>query len=448
MELTPLRRASAGAVLGGVCAGLARRWQVDPTVLRIAMVLLALIGGLGVAFYVGALLLIPRDGSSDLPLHRIVPFTRSWSPAASIGAVVGLGVLITVLIGSWLPFGIAPAVGLAFLWYFGFYRRRSHTSGQSPSTPAQLTAAPPPPPRTTESMTDFERAAAEWQQRVAQERWARTTRPPAELGESSHRSPSAVGVDPALADNEATTESTAASTVPLTNPEPDEPPRLYEYAPTPPQVPARVPQWTPPASRPRRPRPPWVWPLVLCLVGAGLATLAGLSTVFGLAVPPVAYAGTVLGALGLGLIIAAFAGRPRGLLPIGVLAGLVTVVMLLPTPTVGSVGDDTYTYTTMTQLPPEQGHGAGDVTLDLTGLAITGDGRYEFHSGVGDVLVKLPATGNVIVEWKTGMGEYHGPDGNQDGLGLQGSYRRVTDASLSTLTVVVRTGAGDVRVQG
>ncbi len=90
MELTPLRRASSGAMLGGVCAGLARRWQVDPTVLRIAMVLLALIGGLGVAFYVGALLLVPRDGSTDLPLHRFAPFTRSWSPAASIGAVVAL----------------------------------------------------------------------------------------------------------------------------------------------------------------------------------------------------------------------------------------------------------------------------------------------------------------------------------------------------------------------
>ena len=41
MELTPLRRANTGAMLGGVCASLARRWQVDPTIVRIAMVLLA-----------------------------------------------------------------------------------------------------------------------------------------------------------------------------------------------------------------------------------------------------------------------------------------------------------------------------------------------------------------------------------------------------------------------
>lgn len=144
MELTPLRRAASGAVLGGVCAGLARRWQVDPTVLRIAMVLLALLGGVGIAFYVGAVLLIPRDGSSEFPLYRHAPFTRSWSPAAAIGAVVCLGVLIIVLVGSWLPFGLAPAVGLAFLWYFGFHRRRGQAArppvarpGGRPRSPAR-----------------------------------------------------------------------------------------------------------------------------------------------------------------------------------------------------------------------------------------------------------------------------------------------------------------------
>lgn len=91
MELTPLRRTtSTGAMLGGVCASLARRWQVDPTIVRIAMVLLALMGGLGIAFYVGAVLLVPRDGSTEVPVNHIAPFTRRWSPTATIGAVVGL----------------------------------------------------------------------------------------------------------------------------------------------------------------------------------------------------------------------------------------------------------------------------------------------------------------------------------------------------------------------
>ncbi|WP_415122082.1 PspC domain-containing protein [Micropruina sp.] len=145
-------------MLGGVCSALAHRWQVDPTIVRIAMVLLSLIGGLGVALYVGAVLLVPREGSTQLPLNRLAPFTHTWSPAATIGAVVGLGALITVLIGSWLPFGIAPAVGLGFLWYFGFYRRHrlQPPAGSRPPEAAQSPA--PLPKRPVEPMTDFERA--------------------------------------------------------------------------------------------------------------------------------------------------------------------------------------------------------------------------------------------------------------------------------------------------
>lgn len=481
MELTPLRRASSGAVLGGVCAGLARRWQVDPTVLRIAMVLLALIGGLGVAFYVGAMLLVPKDGSTDLPLHRFASFTRTWSPAASIGAVVALGVLITVLIGSWLPFGIAPAVGLGFLWYFGFYRRRrpQPPAGTQPDASAQVTSGPPVVARPSESMTDFERAAAEWQQRVAEERWARAARPDAQpalpdaapTDQAGHVQPSSSGyVQPSasgfvplrvssdvLPSVEATGADAAATVALPAAPTPDqttgtyENPRLFEYRPTPPPAEVAVPHWTPPATRSakRRPRPRWLWPLVLCLVGGGLATLAVLSTVFAITVPPLAYAGTVLGALGLGLLIAAFAGRPRGLLPLSVLSALVTVVMLVPLPSAGPVGDETFAYTTMSQLPgTAQSHGVGDVTLDLAGLAITQSGRYEFSSGLGDLDVKLPATGNVVIEWKTGLGDYSGPDGNHEGPAAKGTFQRITDPSAPTLTLVLSAGVGDLRVTG
>ena len=433
MELTPLRRASSGAMLGGVCAGLARRWQVDPTVLRIAMVLLALIGGLGVAFYVGALLLVPRDGSTDLPLHRFAPFTRSWSPAASIGAVVALGVLITVLIGSWVPFGLVPAVGLGFLWYFGFYRRRSHTPPTAPDVTAQLTAGPRQPTRPTESMTDFERAAAEWQQRVAEERWAR-----------NGRSDVLPATDTAATD----VPAAAGPDTQPSDPTPEyETPRLFEYRPTAAPAEDTVGIRNPPAARAVRRRPRWLWPLVLCLLGGGLATLAVLSVVFDVAVPTLAYAGTVLGVLGLGLLIAAFAGRPRGLLPLSVLAALATVVMLLPLPSPGPVDDQTFTYTTMAQLPrSEQSHGLGDVTLDLSGLAITESGRFVFSTGLGDVDVKLPETGNVVIEWKTGLGDYTGPDGHQDGPAAKGTFQRIGDPSAATLTLVLTAGVGDLRV--
>lgn len=402
MELTPLRRTSSGAVLGGVCMALARRWQVDPTVLRIAMVLLALIGGLGIAFYVGALLLVPKDAATDLPLHKALPFTRTWSPAASIGAVVGLGVLITVLIGSWLPFGIAPAVGLGFLWYFGFYRRRGAQPPAGAATPPGLPAAPDRP------LTDFEKAAADWQLRVAEERRNRPQ-------------PAPWAAQPVAG---------------------AEPPRLVEYRAAVPVGGATA--WTPPVPR-RRTAPRWLWPLVLCLVGAGLALLAVLSAT-GLAVPPLAYAGVVLGALGLGLLVAAVAGRPRGLLPLSVLAALVTAVMLVPAPS-GNFGDDTFTYSTVAGLPAELNHGAGSVVLDLSAVEVTESRQVEFANGAGDVTVRLPAAGNVVVDWRTGAGDYRGPDGTQDGLGLSGNYERIVTPGGPILTLVVTTGVGDVVVR-
>ena len=426
MELTPLRRASSGAVLGGVCAGLARRWKVDPTVLRIAMVLLALLGGLGIAFYVGALLLVPKDGSSDFPLYRVAPFTRSWSPAAAIGAVVGLGVLITVAVGSWLPFGLAPVVGLGFLWYFGFHRRRQpqhpDAAGQAPDAlpggnpPA--VAELPPAPQTDLPQTDFERAAAAWRERVAQERQEPT--------------------------------GTLVTPVAPNDPRPTEPypvQGLTQYRPTPPPAPPAVPNWTPPAPRAARNRPRWVWSLVLCLVGGGLATLAILSVVAGIAVPALAYPATVLAALGLGLLVAAFAGRPRGLLPLGVIAAVVTIAMMVPMPRAGGVGDRTLTYTTMTQLPgTEQSHAAGDVTVDLRGLAVTETRQFRYSQGVGTTTLVLPATGNVVVEWSIGAGEYAGPDAERGGIDIEGTYRRVTDPAAPVLTVFLHSDVGEVIV--
>ena len=435
MDLTPLRRASSGAVLGGVCAGLARRWQVDPTVLRIAMVLLALLGGLGVAFYVGALLLVPKDGATEFPLYRLAPFTRSWSPAAAIGAVVGLGVLITVAVGSWLPFGAAPVVGLGFLWYFGFHRRRhpqrpDATTGRPPgaeatdalpmATTAQLGPATPtavlpaqPSSEAAQPHTDFERAAAAWRERVAQERPGAA---------EALRAPS-----------------------PLSDPQPA--PSLYEYRPTPPPAPLAVPNWTPPSPRAKRNRPKWLWPLVLCLLGGGLATLAVLWVVVGVAVPALAYPATVLGALGLGLLIAAFAGRPRGLLPLAVIAGLVTLAMLVPMPRPGRVGSEKVAYTTMAQLPTtEQNHGAGDVAVDLSALEITETRQFQYSQGAGTLALTLPRTGNVIVEWSIGAGEYTGPDTSRDGIDLKGSYQRILTPGAPVLTVVLRTGVGEVTV--
>lgn len=48
------------AKLFGVCGGLAEYFDVDPTILRVALVLLVWLGGLSLWIYLLAALLIPR----------------------------------------------------------------------------------------------------------------------------------------------------------------------------------------------------------------------------------------------------------------------------------------------------------------------------------------------------------------------------------------------------
>ncbi len=64
-EHNPLRRPFQDRMLGGVAAGLARYTGVDVTIVRIAFVVLTLIGGAGIPLYLAGLLLIPDEGTDQ-----------------------------------------------------------------------------------------------------------------------------------------------------------------------------------------------------------------------------------------------------------------------------------------------------------------------------------------------------------------------------------------------
>jgi phage shock protein PspC (stress-responsive transcriptional regulator) len=60
-----LRRSYTDRMVGGVAGGLARYFNVDTMIVRIAFVVLTLVGGAGIPLYVAGLLLIPEDGSDQ-----------------------------------------------------------------------------------------------------------------------------------------------------------------------------------------------------------------------------------------------------------------------------------------------------------------------------------------------------------------------------------------------
>lgn len=68
----PLRRSSTDRVLGGVCGGLAEYLRVDPVVVRILAVVLAVFGGSGVLLYLVGWLVIPEQGHPQSVAERVL----------------------------------------------------------------------------------------------------------------------------------------------------------------------------------------------------------------------------------------------------------------------------------------------------------------------------------------------------------------------------------------
>jgi phage shock protein C len=106
-QVRTLRRSRADRVIGGVCGGLGRYLGVDPLLMRIAAVALALSGGAGVIAYIVAWIVIPEAQADEEASPRT-------TPPATVSAVVG-GVLLA-LGGVLLVRQFTPWFELSVLW--------------------------------------------------------------------------------------------------------------------------------------------------------------------------------------------------------------------------------------------------------------------------------------------------------------------------------------------
>jgi phage shock protein C len=115
-----LHRSRRDRVLGGVCGGIARYLDIDPVLLRVAAVALALSGGLGVLAYIVAWVLIPE--ADDNEPERTAPPAERHSIAIAMGAAL-IGLAVLLLARQWMPwFGpqafwpiVVVAVGIVVL---------------------------------------------------------------------------------------------------------------------------------------------------------------------------------------------------------------------------------------------------------------------------------------------------------------------------------------------
>ena len=112
-----LTRTSRDRMIGGVCGGIGRYFGIDPTLIRIGFVGLALLGGAGLIVYVAALLLVPLD--DDTPAPPSTPRDRTLAVGLVIALVVigifgfGFGFAFG---GALVPLGFLALAGLAVWW--------------------------------------------------------------------------------------------------------------------------------------------------------------------------------------------------------------------------------------------------------------------------------------------------------------------------------------------
>ncbi|GHC69469.1 histidine kinase [Nocardiopsis terrae] len=122
METPRFTRAVDGRLLGGVASGLARHLGLDPLVVRLAFMALA-VGGIGVAVYAALYFLVPREEVTEEGPGRTEDARRRGRDISQLIAYVGLaaalGMLFLVFGGVFDPllwFVIFGALGATILW--------------------------------------------------------------------------------------------------------------------------------------------------------------------------------------------------------------------------------------------------------------------------------------------------------------------------------------------
>ena len=127
-----LYRTRDDRVIGGVCGGIARYFNIDPVLVRVGAVALAVLGGAGVLAYLAAILLIPKEGEGGQPPETpnrglvvtgavllvvaicvVVPFQGGWGAGwglVPLGLVALAGLLVWRVASGQRPEGDARAV--------------------------------------------------------------------------------------------------------------------------------------------------------------------------------------------------------------------------------------------------------------------------------------------------------------------------------------------------
>jgi phage shock protein PspC (stress-responsive transcriptional regulator) len=116
-----LERSASDKMLAGVCGGLGRYFELNPTVFRVGFVVLTLLGGAGVLVYLAAALVMPGEGR-ERSLAEQVLAERKERPWPLVGlAIAGVALIVLLSRAAFRPEAgagwiLVLVVGLVVLW--------------------------------------------------------------------------------------------------------------------------------------------------------------------------------------------------------------------------------------------------------------------------------------------------------------------------------------------
>lgn len=436
-----IRRSATDAKVAGLCSGLAQHWGIDPVLVRVGWVLLALSGGIGLVLYFAGWLLIPVEGSDKAPVDEFFgESVRRWPRELWITLIVLASIGMSAISGWISPFTIGPAIVIAVIWYFGFYKGRQDKRSAAAVPPQSTadsnpTATQPVLPELAQSpgsRTPFTQAADAWQRRVEEHTQQVAATQPSATPHAEWPSPPPENLSQVPPDS-----PIAAHDAFLAEPDPA---GLYlEPAPV---VPVKMSQ-TRSAKRLR----------LVCLIVLGL-TLSGLgiAQAAGLAIPLAGYLAAALLVIGLTLLAATWFGMARGLLPVGVLLAIAVVIITAAGPAirVPFAATSTHAYSSLAELPAGDSIDVGTLSVDLSRLAVTSDVSYAAHVDLGQLVVKVPEDTTVLINYKADLGavRVYGAE-VKAGSDLVGDVKdpQATRPGQHILTLNLSVDAGNIEVQ-
>ncbi|GAA4000228.1 PspC domain-containing protein [Allokutzneria multivorans] len=126
------RRPKRGRKVAGVATAIGNRYGIDPVLVRVAFVVFAIYGGLGILLYLLAVLFFPQEGDSGSPAGALLG--RGASSTSALATVL-LALMLLPLSGLLLALHVWSAIMVAALGAGLYVLHKNRGAHRQPATP-------------------------------------------------------------------------------------------------------------------------------------------------------------------------------------------------------------------------------------------------------------------------------------------------------------------------